>query len=424
LLDEIWLVGRRTLDICSHDAYIDCPTREQRAWVGDAAISQAVDMVSNSNWDLARWNIEALASPRSDGMLPMAVGGDFEHLNFTFIPDFGCHWVHALDGLHRYTGDAGLVGKLLPVAENLVRWFEKYQRADGLLSGVSGWVFIDWAAVSTSGRCAALNGLWGRALLDLAAISDWVGDAGRAAWARQTHERLRGGFEKFWDPQRQLYVDHIVDGIALAPTSQHAQAAAIVGGLVPADRLGILARHLTDSERLVDVYWGDQPIGGRPLTEGMQIPSWNVDKEMVKAQPGFRSIVHDALVLAGGRADLPSACSEWAVMLERCETSFSETWTAGTVSHAWSSTPTRDMIIYTAGITPDEPGFTTVRVEPCLGGLEWIRAATPTPAGLVTVEANAAEVIIDSPVPITFDPTWLWGGDPTPLAPGRHTLRP
>ena len=39
------------------------------------------------------------ASPRPDGMLPMAVAGDIEHADCTVIPDWALHWVHALCNL-------------------------------------------------------------------------------------------------------------------------------------------------------------------------------------------------------------------------------------------------------------------------------------------------------------------------------------
>ncbi|MCX5737980.1 MAG: family 78 glycoside hydrolase catalytic domain, partial [Proteobacteria bacterium] len=43
VLNRIWAVGRRSVDLNSHDAYLDCPTREQRAWTGDMVVHQMVD---------------------------------------------------------------------------------------------------------------------------------------------------------------------------------------------------------------------------------------------------------------------------------------------------------------------------------------------------------------------------------------------
>ena len=61
------------MSINSFDSYTDCPTREQRAWTGDSVVHQMVDLTTNADWRLARWHPTLTASPRSDGMLPMAV---------------------------------------------------------------------------------------------------------------------------------------------------------------------------------------------------------------------------------------------------------------------------------------------------------------------------------------------------------------
>ncbi|MGR7000578.1 alpha-L-rhamnosidase-related protein [Yinghuangia aomiensis] len=212
VLEQIWEVGRRTVTLCSADAYIDCPTREQRAWVGDAVVHQMVDFTTNTDWRLARWYPRMAASPRSDGMLPMAVAGDVEYADFTVIPDWSLHWVHAVWNSYRYVGDRDEIAGLLPVAERVLRWFLPFRNADGLLEDVFGWVLIDWASVTTEGVCAALCGLWGRALREFADMAAWLGDAGRAAWALDVHRRLAGGFDLLWDAERGRYADALVGG--------------------------------------------------------------------------------------------------------------------------------------------------------------------------------------------------------------------
>src|SRR6185295_8537885 len=77
-LNAVYAVGRRTVSLNSFDSYTDCPTREQRAWTGDSVVHQMVDLTTNTDWRLARWHPALTASPRADGMLPMAVAGDIE----------------------------------------------------------------------------------------------------------------------------------------------------------------------------------------------------------------------------------------------------------------------------------------------------------------------------------------------------------
>ncbi|MDZ7733030.1 MAG: alpha-L-rhamnosidase N-terminal domain-containing protein [Acidimicrobiia bacterium] len=202
LLEEIWRVGRRTVDLCSTDAYLDCPTREQRAWTGDAVVHQMVDLATSTDRRLARWQVEmAAASVRPDGMLPMAVAGDAEAADHTVIPDWALHWVRAVRNLWWDSGDSELVQSLLPTVERVLRWFLPYQGPDGLLHDVTGWVLIDWSAVSTTGASAALAGLWARGLRDLVDLADAVGDAGRVAWAEQRWAAVRAGFDACSGPR-------------------------------------------------------------------------------------------------------------------------------------------------------------------------------------------------------------------------------
>jgi alpha-L-rhamnosidase len=432
LLERIWAVGRRSVDLCSQDAYLDCPTREQRAWTGDFVVHQMVDFASHPDWRLACWNVELAASPRPDGMLPMAAAGDVEHFDTTFIPDWALHWVRALRNLWWYTGDRERVAALLPVAEGVLRWFLPFRAEDGLLTDVTGWVIIDWSSVSTDGRSAVLNALWARALGDFAEMAAWCGDAGRAAWARRLHTELSAAFEAFWDPARGLYVDHVVAGGRRPESSQHAQAAPLAAGLVPAPRIAGLLERLLDRSRLVHATWsrarsdartpgpGERGVGGPYLVLGPPVPWWDVERQLVAAQPFFRYVVHDA-VAAAGRADLiADLCRDWEPLLARCATSWSETWYGGTVSHGWGATPTRDLLVHTLGLAPAEPGFGVARVAPRLGNLAWARGAVPTPAGPLSASVDAEHVALESPVPVDFDP----GGGIAPrrLPAGCHVL--
>jgi alpha-L-rhamnosidase len=415
LLNRIWAVGRRSVDLNSHDAYLDCPTREQRAWTGDSVVHQMVDFATNPDWRLATWNVELCASPRPDGMLPMAAAGDAEHADAAYIPDWALHWVRALHNLWRYTGDRERVARLLPIAEGVLRWFEPFATADGLASDVTGWVIIDWSSVSVDGKSSVLNALWARGLVDFAEMSEWLGDAGRARWARERFERLRRAFELFWDPVRELYVDCAVGRERKRPVSQHALATPLAAGLVPADRVERVVNALLDESRHVHATWsrasgdarspgpGEHGVGGPYLLLGPPAPWWDVEHEIVVAQPFFAYVLHDALAAAGGEDLIPAQCRRWEALLVRCPTSWSETWYGGTVSHGWGSTPTRDLLVRTLGVTPAEPGFASARIAPRLGPLAWARGAVPTPHGLLRVAVDGERIEVESPVPFELD---------------------
>lgn len=408
LLNDIHQVGLRTVDLCALDAYVDCPTREQRAWTGDSVVHQMVDLVTNPDWSMARWHPQVATMSRTDGMLHMAAASDFAQDDQMFIPDWSLHWVRSVHNLYRYTGDRELIEQLLPIVERTLRWFESYRRPDGLLENVTGWVLLDWSSVYSSGCSSTLNALWARALEDLREMALWLGNAGTATWAEQRYSEVCAAFEIFWDERRGVYIDHILDGVHQPQAAQHPGAAALAAGLVPAYRIDRVVTGLIDRSRLIRHSWVMDSVtvdGGSTgfvhLTTGYPPPSWDVDYQMVEAQPFFRYIVHDGLARAG-RADLISdLCRDWKVFLDAGQSTWPECWTGGTRCHGWSSTPSRDLIVHTLGITAAEPGFRAVRIEPQLGNLEWARATVPTPHGPISVEAfSDGRVYVDSPVPI------------------------
>ncbi|MEM7140938.1 MAG: alpha-L-rhamnosidase C-terminal domain-containing protein [Actinomycetota bacterium] len=407
-LQQIFDIGLRTVDLSALDAYVDCPTREQRAWTGDSVVHQSVDLVTNPDWSMARWHPQLAAATRVDGMLSMAPASDFAEDDRAFVPDWSLHWIRSVHNLYRYTADRDLIAELLPVAERTLRWFESYLTDDGLLEWVDGWLLLDWSSVYSQGRSSILNALWARALTDYAEMAEWLDNAGAARWARDRREGIAAAFDTFWDRSRGRYVDHILDDERRPAASQAASAAALAAGLVPVDRHPELVAAMTDRDSLIQHAWymdtvnvEGQSSGAMYMALGYPEPDWDVERQMVECEPFFRYVVHDALALAG-RADLiADACRDWMRFVDRGETSWPECWSGGTRCHGWSSTPTRDLIVHVLGISPAEPGYDTVRVAPSLGSLEWAKATVPTPHGFVTVEAHRdGKVDIDSPVPV------------------------
>lgn len=392
-LARIYRLGVRTVDLNAQDAYLDCPSREQRAWTGDSVVHQSVDLVANPDWSLAQWNPELLAQPRADGMLPMVGVGDFSDPSAVAIPDWSLHWVRSVHNLYRYTGDREQVSRLLPIAERALRWFSDFLDTDGLLHDVTGWVLIDWSPVPVAGASASLNALWGRALHDFAEMASWLDDAGRAAWASGLLAQLAAGFDAFWDSTRGAYREHIINGEPQPTVTEHGNAAAVCAGIVPADRLPRIRELLLDRDamftRATFLQWSGE---GEPTPDDASL--------VVGAQPFFRYVVHDALALLGAADEIAGLCREWLRLEAAGPTAWREVWEGGSYAHGWCSTPTRDLVVYTLGVMPAGPGYAAVRVAPRLGALEWARGRVPTPHGFVDVDVRRDTVNVSSPVPV------------------------
>lgn len=424
-IDRIYRAGIRTVQLNSFDAYTDCPTREQRAWVGDGVVHQMVDLATNEDWRLAERYVDLANSPRSDGILPASVGGDFEQYAGFTIPDWSLHWVHGVHNLYRYLGDRDRLARYLPTVERVLRWYETHVDEHGTLSDLPEWNLVDWSSVFTTGRSSIVSALWARGLAEYAEMSDWVGNAGSAAWARARYAGVASSFEDFWDPRRGLYVDHIVDGAPRPAASQAANAAAIVSGLAPSGRRAAIASAMIDRAHVVTRSW----IGGdggydtqkeEDQRQGVQRIDWDVEREIVRAQPFFSYVVHDAVAQAGLADRIVDLVRDWSSFLHDGYDTFGECWGWGTPVHGWSSTPTRDLIVHVLGVSPDLPGFGRVRIAPRLGELTHLAGAAPTPHGPVEVVVSGDEAVVSSPVPIRFVPP---SGPARDLPAGRHRLR-
>lgn len=424
-LNRIFQAGIRTVQLNSHDAFLDCPTREQRAWVGDSVVHEMVHLTTNLDWRLA-WHYLTLGnSPRSDGILPMSVGGEIEAGGGYTIPDWALHWVHGVYNLYRFTGDKEQVMALMPTVARILRWYVPFQNAQGLLKDLVEWNLVDWASISSEDTSGVITALWARGLREFAEMAAWLEEKSSRDWAEELYANAKEGFEAFWDGARGSYVDHIVDGVPRPEMSQLGGALAIISGLAPKERWSRIIDAITDSKKLVIRSWTGGEDGDYSTQrimkqmQGIYETDWDVKNQVVIAQPFMSYVVHDAVALAA-RADLlPELYRRWSQFLVDGYDTIGECWGWGTHVHGWSCTPTKDMVFYTLGVTPAEPGYTVARVAPRLGSLAWAKGQVPTPHGLITVHATAEQVTVDSPVPVIVD---LEGQPPQSLPAGHHEV--
>ncbi|WOF23163.1 hypothetical protein N8K70_00415 [Microbacterium betulae] len=424
-LVALWHAGVRTVHLNTLDGFTDCPTREQRAWVGDGVVHSAVHLVSNDDWGAVLDYLVLSASPREDGILPMSAAGDLEAADGVTIPSWSLHWIHALWEyfMHAGTGD---IAELLPTARGVLSWFARRLSGAGAVTETGEWDLVDWSSVYVAGESAALTALWGRALREYASMTRALGDAASADWAQTNVARAERAFERFWDPRRRLYVDYLAEDGLDAPTSQAVNAAAVAAGLVPRERIDDLVTRISDPGRLVIRTMYATPEGrvdaGKwdAVSSGARVVDWDPENEIVRAEPFFSSVVHDAY-LAAGRPDLVRrAVRDWSRFLSDGFDTFGETWLWGTPCHGWSATPTKDITRSVLGVQPIAPGYERARVAPRPGDVLTVTGAVPTPHGLIRVDVADGVATIDTPVPALFDPV---DGSPVPLEAGRHRVR-
>jgi hypothetical protein len=400
-LTDIWKAGSYTASVCRQDGMIDCPSREQRQWTGDTYIQSLLNYVTDGDTRLVRkMLLQSAQTQRPDGMIMMASASDLEADARTFIPDYSLCWIMAAERYVLHTGDTSPLSELFPSIAKAIAWFLPFVDANGLLSDVPGWVFIDWSdRLDKRGEVLALNAMFAGALDAAARIAGLAGapEYGRG-WKSLALSLRAAAADAFWDGPRGLYADaRNTDG--LSPIfSQQGNAAAIAFGIAPAERWDRIFAAILDMDRL-------------KLTR-----TWRWDKErpfnpgedIVLAQPYFSHFLHQALAKAGRVSDIVGNIKRrWTPMLEEGNT-FWESWQLTEMTshcHAFSATPTWDLSTHVLGVSALADGYSSFKVRPHFEGLDWARGRVPTPEGMITVEwrrtGPAVEIEIGVPAHLT-----------------------
>jgi alpha-L-rhamnosidase len=367
LLTRIWEIGRYTTELCMDDGFMDCPWRERGQWLGDAWVEALVAAYAFGDTALTRKAL--LQYPQSQdetgwfrGLFP--ADPPFDNL----LPTFCCLWPAALWDYFRLTADRTLLEQVWPNIQRLVGAINAAIDADGLVADLPGWVFVDWAPVKTAGQSTAVNAMAYMALLACARVARTLGypeiGGDYEIAAHGIGEALN---DLLWDNTAGIYRDGIVNGVRSPTVSEQSNILAALVGVADGRQVARILAALFDPERRAAL----QPI---PI-----------------ATPYFAFYLLQLLYREGQyERALDYTRRRWGEMVERGATTFWEQWPDGdqhsavhdySMCHAWSATPSYDLMAHIAGIRPEQPGWEelTVDLRPC--HLTWLRAVVPTPRG-------------------------------------------
>ncbi len=417
--DELWQLGLRTVDVCSTDAFLDCPGREQRAWVSDAYPQILVSLVTNPDQRLVRHHLALTARSRlPSGLLAGAAACDFARIGFT-MPEYSLHWIRSLAAYWLYSGDDAFVRAHRPIADVIIERYELQRGRSGLIENMPGWVFLDWAQVDRDVVTGAHDGLYAAALRAYATLPD-------AADVSAMIDATTAGFEALWDEARGVYVDAIGESGRSRRISQHTNGTALLGDLIPRARVSRVIDRISSP--------GTSPLGGRLVvtetsadvrTDG-RIPTYQYEKpddfdeerDVVAAQPWFCRFLHEGY-FAHGRTDLIlDSLLRWNVLSGTG--TLQEFWDAepgrSSRCHGWSSSPTFDLTSYVLGVRPLEPGWGRLVVDPQSGPMDRISGTVATRHGWIEAEVERGSLEVELPKGVVAE---IGGAE---YGPGHHHI--
>lgn len=145
LHQKIYDVGIRTLILCMHEHYEDCPWREQALYSMDSRNQMLCGYHAFQEFDFARESIRLLGmGQRENGVLELCAPA---RISIT-IPAFSLIWIVQLQEYIQYSNDLVFGHEMLPIASKILDFFRAI-KIDGLLPAVKGvefWNFYDWAS--------------------------------------------------------------------------------------------------------------------------------------------------------------------------------------------------------------------------------------------------------------------------------------
>jgi hypothetical protein len=256
--------------------------------------------------------------------------------------------------------------RLPGIREVLAHWL-RHVDADGAISGVEGWNYLDWLEAwpggvppeGKDGGGASFNFLLQIALQQASELEHHLGDKETSAlYERRTNELRLAVHQLYWDEERGLFADDRAHRLF----SEHAQALAILSRAVSG----------TSLQRL-----------SRGLLEG---------KGLSRATIYFTHYLFEAYRQIGSINALIHRLELWRQLGDRgLKTTIEAPEPARSDCHAWASHPLFHYFATILGIRPGSPGFKSVEIAPQLGPLEWARGTMPHPAGDIIIDLNRGD---------------------------------
>ena len=192
-LSLIFDAARETFLQNSTDIFMDCPTRERAGWLCDSFFSARAEFSLTGGNAIERNFLENYRLPARfehlpEGMLPMCYPAD--HFDGNYIPNWAMWFVLELEDYQARTGDAAFVQSFHDRVYALLRYFEAFENADGLLEKLQGWVFLEWSHANELVQDINFptNMLYARMLT---AVSRLFGDAAAADKAERLRQVVR-----------------------------------------------------------------------------------------------------------------------------------------------------------------------------------------------------------------------------------------
>ncbi|MFH1497505.1 MAG: alpha-L-rhamnosidase C-terminal domain-containing protein [Verrucomicrobiota bacterium] len=372
LWNWVWDAGRRTLEACMEDTYLDCPWRERGLYLGDAWVEARMQRGFDANPAITRRCLRLFAEGQMpDGQMQAVVPSwhGKPHADFTLC------WILFLHDHWAWTGDRVLVEELWPAVGRILESGAWRADGTGLWDATDLHLFIDWGVLPEWRRGrgnACINALRAEALRRAGELAREIGREDEARRLEAEADGVRAAFRRhLFDDKNGRFRASLDEPESPPQGAIHANILALLFGLATPEQRGPATAFVLHA-----------------LEEAASHP---------QARPGRVELffLHYALDLLYGLGEVALADrvvrSYYGTMQAAGAPTFWETLAmgrkgAGSLCHAWSGAATQACITRVIGLRPAVPGRTDrYLIAPCPGPLRHAECVFPHPRGAIQV---------------------------------------
>ncbi|GAB5561428.1 MAG: hypothetical protein SynsKO_30750 [Synoicihabitans sp.] len=357
-LERIWKAAVRTMQLCSHETFEDCPHYEQMQYAGDTMITSHLGMLTAGDYRLSRQSLYHFDWSRGpDGLTESRFPSRLRQV----IPSWSLHWITTARDFGLCSGDLATVSDLMPGMLAVLDWFRRHCDERGLPAKLPYWNITDWCPWwprgvvpgAADGPTCIISAQWIQGLDEVAEMAEWLGQEDRAKALRAEAEQARKTLHAtFWSEEEGLYFDRPGG----PEVSQYGNAWAVVCGAA--------------DERTCDRLRARFPHDAS-LAPGSFF-CWHA--------------VFTAMVKMGTYDQMEDCLGPWHESINLGLDTFVEEnsyWRS--LCHAWSAHPVLEFLQRMVGVKATRPGFSAVRIQPIPGRRQRASGRVCTPRGFIDV---------------------------------------
>lgn len=142
-LKSVLALCANTVKYATQEQFLDCPTREKGAYLGDLMVSGRAHATLTQDTTLIKQAVENFNNTAfiCEGLMACS-GGSF----MQEIADYSLEFPAILNWIYSVDGDIEFLKRCEPYATGVYNYYKKYENSDGLLDRVIEWNLVDWPA--------------------------------------------------------------------------------------------------------------------------------------------------------------------------------------------------------------------------------------------------------------------------------------